>query len=267
MSTQLPWFGHPNITCRRVKIMKVLTTQLSPSSYYFFPLRTQYSSQRLISWATSFCILHSIWYNRCNLYNNKYISCIMMARVIKYISCWYQSSTFNLIFNVLLNVAIMLLGWLHLGRHVQAESSKTQQSTGCCSIIQGSYMLSTMSCPRFDFTSCMEHPRMMDLTFICGSRNDGFSSCFIYVIPQSRVLAVFPSPWFLVWRFTFHIPFRWFVTSLLLQHYIESQLLKPSLWHTLTCRHTCKHTHTPSVCTQHTHTHTHTQTWTDTYSH
>ena len=45
LSTHLPLFGHPNTTWRRVQIMKVLNTQLSPNSYYFFPLRTQYSSQ------------------------------------------------------------------------------------------------------------------------------------------------------------------------------------------------------------------------------
>jgi len=84
----------------------------------------------------------------------------------------------------------------HLGRNVPvAESSKTR--TGCCSIIQGCCVLSTMPCPRFDFTPCVEHPGMMGLTFICGSWNDGFSSCFIYVIPQPGVLAVFPSPDFM----------------------------------------------------------------------
>jgi len=40
----------------------------------------------------------------------------------------------------------------------------------------------------------MEHPGMMDLTFIYGSRNDGVSSSSIYVTPQPGVLAVFPSP-------------------------------------------------------------------------
>jgi hypothetical protein len=43
--SHLLWLGNSNYTWRKVQVMKLHVMQLSPASYYFIPLRSEYSSQ------------------------------------------------------------------------------------------------------------------------------------------------------------------------------------------------------------------------------
>jgi len=133
----------------------------------------------------------------------------------------------------------------HLGRHVViAESKKTHRALDAAPLSKVAACWAQCLVP--DLTSFHVQNIQKRCLFILFHLCHSWAGCF----------GCFPFTWFHVRRFTFHIPFRCFVTSLLFQHYTESQLLKQRLWHTHPCRHTCKHTHTHSACMQ-THTHTH----------
>jgi hypothetical protein len=150
----------------------------------------------------------------------------------------------------------MLLGWLSPGQTCSSSrKQKDSKSTGCCPIIQGCCVCWSQ-CLVPDLTSLHVWNIQKRCVFIL----------FHLRLFSSRCIGCFRFPWFHVWHFTFHIPFRCFGTSLLFQHYTESQLLKPRLWLTHTHKHAGTHASTPTHLV-HTHKHKHTQTYTHTHTH